>query len=87
MKNPDLPTGTGAEHSARAQSRYRLAPEQEAAVRVDPPINLNVMECAAYLRCSPRKVRDLISSRRLRHARVGSRIIVRRQWVDEFLGA
>ena len=48
---------------------------------------MTVMEAAAYLGCSPRKLRDLIQSRKVKSARVGSKIVIRREWLDAFLGA
>jgi excisionase family DNA binding protein len=44
------------------------------------------MEAAAYLTCSPRKLRDLILERKIKSARVGSKIVLRREWLDVFLG-
>lgn len=43
-------------------------------------------ESAAYLACSPRKLRDLVAARRVKHARVGAKIVIRRDWLDAFLG-
>jgi excisionase family DNA binding protein len=67
-------------------SRYRLAPDLADKVRTSPPLNMTVFEAAAYLCVSPRKVRELVICRRLRSARVGSKHIFRRQWLDAFLG-
>lgn len=66
---------------------YRLPPEQAAQIRTSPPVVMTVMEAAAYLGCSPRKLRDLIQSRKVKSARVGSKIVIRREWLDAFLGA
>ncbi len=48
---------------------------------------MTVMEGAAYARISPRKLRDEIQARRVKHARVGAKIILRREWLDEMLKA
>lgn len=48
---------------------------------------MTVMEAAAYLACSPRKLRDLIQERKLKSTRVGSKIVIRREWLDAMLGA
>jgi excisionase family DNA binding protein len=48
---------------------------------------MTVMEAAAYLAVSPRKVRDLVASRRLRHARIGAKIVIRREYLDELITA
>ena len=66
-------------------SKYRLPPDRAAAVRTAPPINMTVLEAAAYLGISPRKIRELVASRDLRCARIGSRIIIRREWADQLL--
>ena len=68
-------------------SKFRLAPEKAALIRTSPPVNLTVMEAAAYLACSPRKLRDLIQAGKLKSTRVGSKIVIRRTWVDDMLGA
>lgn len=47
---------------------------------------MTVMEGACYLACSPRKLRDLISDRKVKSARVGSKIVIRREWLDALLG-
>ena len=66
---------------------YRLPPERAAEVRTSPPVVMTVMEAAAYLACSPRKLRDLIQARKLKSTRVGSKIVIRREWLDAMLGA
>ncbi len=68
-------------------TKYRLASDKAAVIRTNPPHNMSVMEGAAYLGVSPRKLRDLIAARRIKYARVGSKIILRREWCDEMLGA
>lgn len=66
-------------------SRYRLAADKAAVLRVNPPVNMNVMEAAAYVGVSPRKLRDLIQSGRLKCARLGSKLILRREYLDDLL--
>ena len=46
---------------------------------------MTLAEAATYVRCSSRKMRDLIQKRRVRHARVGAKIVIRRAWLDDFI--
>ena len=69
------------------KTRYRLPPERADLIRTAPPVVLTLMEAAAYLACSPRKLRDLIQARQIKSARVGAKIVIRREWLDAFLGA
>jgi len=46
---------------------------------------MDLKEASAYLVCSPRKLRDLVAARRVKHARIGAKIIIRREWLDAFL--
>jgi hypothetical protein len=73
--------------SQNPNSKYRLAPDRASLVRTSPPCILTVMEAAAYLACSPRKVRELIQTRKLKSTRVGSKLVIRREWLDAMLGA
>ena len=66
---------------------YRLPPDKAALIRTSPPVVMTVMEAAAYVACSPRKLRDLIQARTVKSARVGAKIVIRREWLDAFLGA
>jgi len=56
-------------------------------IHTAPPVVMTLMESAAYLACSPRKLRDLVAARRVKHARVGAKIVIRREWLDAFLGS
>jgi excisionase family DNA binding protein len=47
---------------------------------------MDLKEASAYLVCSPRKLRDLVAAGRVKHARVGAKIVIRREWLDAFLG-
>jgi excisionase family DNA binding protein len=76
-----------AEPADQHSSKYRLSSAKAAVVRVSPPVNMSVLETAAYLGVSPRKVRELVTNRELRSVRIGSRIIIKREWADEFLDA
>ena len=69
----------------RPLGRHRLSPAKAAAVRTAPPLVMDLKEASAYLVCSPRKLRDLVAARRMRHARVGAKIVIRREWLDAFL--
>ena len=64
-------------------NKYRLAADKAAVIRTNPPFNMSVMEGAAYIGISPRKLRDIIQARRVKCARVGSKIILRRESLDE----
>lgn len=46
---------------------------------------MTVMEGAAYVGVSPRKLRDLIQSGRVKHTRLGAKIILRREYLDQML--
>lgn len=68
-----------------AGAKYRLSPEKAALIRTSPPVNMSVFEGAAYLGISPRKLRDLIQTRKVRAARIGSKIVLRREYLDELV--
>jgi excisionase family DNA binding protein len=46
---------------------------------------MNVLEAADYMRISERKVRELIATCELKSVRIGSRVIVRRVDIDDFM--
>lgn len=46
---------------------------------------LDVAEAAAYMRCEKQRIYDLHSQQRLRAAKDGSRLLFRREWLDEYL--
>ncbi|KXU37856.1 hypothetical protein AXK11_01500 [Cephaloticoccus primus] len=62
-----------------------LLPEKAVFNRSNPSVNMTLKEAASYVACSPRKLRDLVLTRRVKHARVGSKIVIRREWLDAFL--
>ena len=70
----------------RRVGEYRLDPGRAAAIRTAPPLVMDLMEASAYLVCSPGKLRDLVARGRVKHARVGAKIVIRREWLDAFLG-
>lgn len=74
-----------ATHGQSTPTKYRLSPDKAALIRVNPPLNMSVMEGAAYLGCSPRKLRELIAARKVRHARLGKKIILRIAYLDELV--
>jgi len=51
-------------------------------IRVNPPVNMTVLEGAAYVGICPRKLRDLISHGCVKCTRIGTRIILRRESLD-----
>jgi excisionase family DNA binding protein len=94
MSSPNLVTtppeaaekSPSATESNHPPSRYRLAQDRADQIRTAPPVIMNIFEAAAYLACSPRKLRDLIQRRRVKSARIGSKIILRREWLDALIG-
>jgi excisionase family DNA binding protein len=69
-----------------SKPKYGLDSARMAVVRTAPPVVMDLKEASAYLVCSPRKMRDLIASGRVKSARIGAKIVIRRQWLDAFLG-
>jgi len=63
-----------------------LSPERAALIRSNPPVNMTLKEAAAYMACSPRKLRDLVLARRIQSARIGAKIVINRKWTDAYLG-
>lgn len=51
----------------------------------DPESWLTVDQAAGYLSCQPQRIYNLVSQRRLRHVKDGSRVLFRRQWLDDHL--
>ncbi len=47
---------------------------------------MDLKAASVYLVCSPRKLRDLVAAHRIRHTYVGAKIVIRREWLDVFLG-
>jgi excisionase family DNA binding protein len=70
---------------ASTKSKYRLKAEQAASVRINPPHVMTIFEGAAYLCVSPCKLRNLIWAGRIKHARIGSKIVMRRESLDDFI--
>lgn len=68
-------------------SKYRLAADQAAVIRTNPPHAMTLKEGAAYLSISPKKLRMLIQAGRVKHARLGAKIVIRREYLDELLTA
>ena len=60
-------------------------PVPATCIRANPPVNMSVLEASEYLNISERKLRDLIACAALRYARIGKRIILRKQDLDSFL--
>jgi excisionase family DNA binding protein len=69
------------------ESKYRLASDRAAIVRITPPGIMDLKEAAAYLAVSPRTIRQLIERGKLKSTRVGAKIVLRREWLDAMLGA
>jgi len=69
-----------------SSSRYRLPLDRATEIRKEPPPVMTLMESAAFLTCSPRKLRELIALNKVRCTRIGPRIVIRREWLESFLG-
>ena len=69
------------------ESKYRLASHLAAIIRTSPPRVLTVFEAAAFLAVSPRTVRQLIERGKLKSTRIGSKVVIRVEWLDAMLGA
>jgi len=54
-------------------------------IRRDPPVNMSVLEACFYVGISERKLRELIARGDIRYVRLGSRILIRRIDLDQFL--
>jgi excisionase family DNA binding protein len=67
------------------ESRYLQKVALAASVRINPPHVMTVFEGAAYLCVSPCKLRHLIWAGRIKHARIGSKIVLRRESLDDFI--
>jgi len=76
----------GMEKILSTKHNYRLPPEKADRIRLSPPPVMTLMEAAAYMTCSPRKLRELITLQRIKCAKIGARIIIKREWLDSFLG-
>lgn len=48
---------------------------------------LTTDDAAAYLACTPTRVRHLVKTGRLRHARDVRRLVFKKQWLDEAMGS
>jgi excisionase family DNA binding protein len=68
------------------QSRHRLPLDRAAEIRKEPPSVMTLMESAAFLTCSPRKLRELIAQNKVKCTRIGQRIVIKREWLESFLG-
>ncbi len=87
MQHIEAPLNQSESPAQRPAIKYRLDPEKAARIRTTPPCVMTVQEASAYLACSPRKLRDLVATRLVRSARVGVKIVIRRDWLDAFLGS
>ena len=68
-----------------SDSKYRLEASRSAFIPTTPPVIIDLKKASAYLVYSPRKLRDLIAARRVKHARIGAKIVIKREWLDAFL--
>jgi excisionase family DNA binding protein len=63
----------------------RAVADMRTHLIVEPEPWLNVSSAATYLDCPKKRIYDLVSQRRLRVSRDGSRLLFRRQWLDDVL--
>jgi excisionase family DNA binding protein len=80
-----------AELDAQALDQLADALSPRLAERLTRPSEstpwLTVQQAADHLACRPQRIYNLVSQRRLRHVKDGSRVLFRRQWLDEYLEA
>lgn len=57
----------------------------ELEIRRNPPAIMTVVEASIYLQQSDRKVRELVKRGQLRHSRQSHKIMIRKEWADEFI--
>jgi excisionase family DNA binding protein len=69
-----------------ARRVLELLDEREQPSR-EPEAWLTVDHAAAYLSCGRQRIYNLVSQGRLRHVKDGTRVLTRRQWLDEHLEA
>lgn len=74
-------------NTPKPESKYRLSPDRANLIRTAPPAILNLLEASALLCCSARKLRYLVAGGQIKHRRIGNRIVIKKTWIDEFLGA
>ena len=63
----------------------KLSPEQVAAIRRDPPHDMSLLEAAAYIGCSPRKLRYDTKARLIPVIKLRGKLLFRRAALDEAL--
>jgi excisionase family DNA binding protein len=61
-----------------------LLAEQERG-KSKPEPWLNVTDAAEYLACRKQRVHNLTSQGRLRYAKDGSRVVFKREWLDDLI--
>ena len=59
----------------------------QAPTAQQPESWLTVNQAADYLACERQRIYNLTSQRRLQYAKDGSRVLFRRQWLDDYLEA
>lgn len=79
-------TPTDASSAQIPVTKYRLDSDRATIVRTTPPVVMDMKGASAYMDCSPRKLRVLIASPRVKHTRIGAKIAIRREWLDAFQG-
>jgi excisionase family DNA binding protein len=60
-----------------------LAPRLNAQPKIEPWMTVD--DAATYLGCERQRIYNLVSQRRLRHSKDGSRTLFRRQWLDDYM--
>jgi excisionase family DNA binding protein len=67
------------------QAHQQEATSHILAVRSNPPRNMSIIEAAAYMGFSPRKLRYEIAEGRIKAVRFGRRVILRLKDLDDAL--
>ena len=60
-----------------------LAPRLTSEPKIEPWMTVD--DAGRYLGCERQRIYNLVSQRRLRHAKDGSRTLFRRQWLDDYI--
>jgi len=67
--------------------RVRVEPESmnEHRIKTNPPQVMSVVEASIYAGLSERMMRELVKDNKIKHSRVGGRILIRKSRIDELL--
>jgi excisionase family DNA binding protein len=83
LSTPDITVTLSAD--ALEALAAAVEPKLQPATRMAESPYLTVREAAAYIRASPQRIYDLLSSRRLSKYKDGARVLIRRSDLDQHL--